>query len=439
MELLLVEESNGSGELASQLTGALRSYQKLGGLPKQTQRQIDVSLGSLPTKTSNSSPSVFHSFGSNRDLLDQLGRYSSARLASSLTIVDPGFARSRYTELAKSLRKAFPEVTAVRVIGQETQAGDFLFPPEMSIAIEKAFYAKPTFRAVTGDRMLHAKALAWQGPAGSGTLTGSANLTVPGLLGRNLELSVVVEGTSLLNDLSTRQCTDAPNLRRRPDEQESGFPQMTAKGRVLGQDRKHRTLSATIEIEVHGRKPDWTSWGVEDLSGSTQRISRWSHDGRRLLVCRDREVVVDEDNWQVWVRHGTKSCAVPLDLSGHTSFDFDDLREVEDPLPPPLVELLAGIQSRVRSSTMASERTPKGSVDVLAQDDSSLVHQLTRALLSGGTSLTEEQVFGVLDGLKDAERLTSGEQWALRLLVATPTSRDDPLGHRIATTIGKIK
>ena len=438
LELLVVEDSNGSGALAKSLRHALRSYAELPGLPGVTKQRIKAILRSIGIPDDKSPSLTIHSFGGDVTVVGQLARYPSTASATSLTLVDPGFARSGHAKLARELRSVFPKVTSIRVIGQESPQGEFMFSRELRNAIADKFEIEPTLHVITGDRNLHAKAIAWRGPSGSATLVGSANLTVPGLLGRNLELGVVVDGTSLIKELPTRRYSAFANLEGRQDESELSLPPMLATGRVEAQDKTRRLLTARIDIELLGRQPDWPTWTVEDIAGNRTGFSRWRHSGARRFVCKDLSATIDEDNWQVWFRTGKATCVVPVELEGYLPPDFEDLRDADDPIPPLLVALVTQVQSRIRSHAASEKQTTDRPADVLSKDDPSLIHILAKAIRHGRGSLSEEQIVESLEVLENSGRLTSGERWALCLMVMAPNRHRDPRGHRLAKTIQEL-
>jgi hypothetical protein len=437
LELLVVEDSDGTGALARELTAAIRRYAALPDLAVGTRSRILGRLGDLGTKSSASPVSVLHSFGPDEGVLEQLKRLPSTAGATALTVIDPGFARGDFQKVARALHETFPKVTSIRVVGQENELGELQFSNGLRLAIEERFGATPTFDSVTRDRTLHAKAMAWTGPDGGASLLGSANLTSSGLLGgRNLELGVVVDGVAITK-VRTRPCPVGITLVQRPDEKDQGLPLMTGVGSITGTGPR-QTLSCVIDIEVHGEMPTAT-WTIEDAKGMTTPLQMTLDGASRRLLCHDLLVAVDQDNWHVWVHAGSKSCVVPLDLKGWKWPDDDALIDVEDPIPSALVQLFTSIQTGVRKRGASVERAPGGASDVLSKPDASLVHLIAKALRSDGGHGDLVQLAQVLADLESTGRLTAGEHWALRLLMETPSPNDDPRGHRIATALGGLR
>ncbi len=438
LELLVVEDSDGTGDLAGGVTTALRRYCKLDDAPAQTRTRLNAVLKAVGVTAANE-PSLVVDSVDRQSLLAQIARLSSASAATTLTIVDPGFARGSYPELARELRDTFPAVTVINVIAQESGDGRLLFPPPLHDALRGVFATTPTYRSVKDDRMLHAKAMSWEGPAGSATHLGSANLTASGLLGRNIELGVIIDGPSIIRKLSTRACSGAPHLAARTESDEPGMPLITATGKVIRQDHRHHVLTATIEIEVHGPKPSWTRWKLESPITGAKTLTKWHRDGTRRLLCRNEEVELDEDNWMIWISAAGRSCPVPVDLSGYVPADLDERHDVEDPLPPTIAALLSGLDGANRPNRAKGEGSSAAAVDVLAQPDGSLVHKVAVALIGAGGTWSKEDLAAALDQLERDGRLTPGERWALNLLVLRPAQADDPDGYRIANMLRKIQ
>ena len=437
LELLVVEDSDGTGALAGELTAALRCFAKLPDLIPGTRNRIRNRLRDLGTEASTASASVLHSFGPDQGVLEQLGLLPSTAGATALTLIDPGFARGDFQKLAKALRKTFPRVTSVRVVGQENEHDELQFSPDLRLAIEERFGVTPTFDAVTADRNLHAKAMAWTGPDGDASLIGSANLTSSGLLGRrNLELGVVVDGVAITR-VRTRRCPVGATLVQRIDEQDQGLPLMTGVGTITRAGPR-RTLDCVIKIEVHGEMPTST-WRIEHARGTTTPLRMTRDEAGRYLICQDLKVAVDQDNWHVWVHAGSKSCLVPLDLNGWKWPDADAQVDIEDPLPSDLVRLFTSIHTGVGTSRTPGENGSGSASDVLAKPDASLVHRIATELRRANGQMDLGQFSQSLDTLKSRGLLTAGEHWALKLLMVTPSASTDKRGKRIATALESLR
>jgi hypothetical protein len=438
LELLVVEDSNGKGDLASGVAAALRRYCKLDDAPAQTRTKMTAALRRIGVTAANQ-PSLVVDSIDHQSILAQIARLPSASAATALTIIDPGFAMGNYRNLALDLRKTFPAVSAIGVIAQETTDGQLKFPAPLHKELHAAFATEPTYRSVRSDRTLHAKAMSWQGPSGTTTHLGSANLTASGLLGANIELGVILEGPSIIRKLSTRAFTGTPDFANLPASSEPGMPLLIATGKVINQDRREHTVTAMIEIEVHGPKPPWKTWRLESNITGARTLSKWHRDGTRRLLCRNEQVQFDEDNWMVEISAAGKSCFVPVDLTGYVPAALNERHDVEDPLPPTIAALLAGMGAANRPNKGKGEGASASAVDVLAQPDGSLVHKVAKALIAAGGTWSQDDFALALDQLERDGRLTTGERWALNLLVLRPDKAEDPNGYRIAKLLERMQ
>lgn len=390
---------------------------------------------------------VLHSWGDEQSLLAQLPAVRGVAEATRLTVIDPGFARGAELGLVHQLRAVFGAVEHIELyVPLTAEGGAASFSDLLLDGLRRTFSTvvvhgiDATGAAGRRARPLHAKAVAWDGPGGAGSLVGSANFTSRGLGGGNLEVSVVTPTTAsqLLKTLDAEPVEVRNVVTRSPQPDPSDVPRLQASATVDRHDRRAGLIEVRLTIRADRAWPTRPPWAVWDAAGQIDQSGwRRSRDG---TICRGVVASIDDSNWVIELVREDRRLAIPVDVDGWDPgepADDDVDGAVDDPLQPTLSRFEQILASR--GAGVAGDLSSRpDAVDVLARPDDSIVHVLARAAIEACKvrgRIDRDEILMVLGSDALHDRLSAGERWALEAMVGARSDRTAKKLERIVSSL----